>query len=714
MDVKRLGAQIKTAHPDYADMTDEAVGQAFAKKYGISVDANTTPSATPAQKPQTAPVQQAPAMSQTPAQPQKSLIDQGVDLFLPKAKEFAGNVSDSFSGKTRNELIELYKKDPEAAKKRQQEIVQNIMKNKDQAGLELTSMVAPVGQGVKGMIGMSALSGGLRGASEVETTADLPKILGGVVGGAATAGILGGAGKILGETGKALVGKVAEEGSQRLGKASPAVWRKIAEEKGIDLNNLISKYTPANSTLDDLLGKVGKNNEGHLGQTLKTAEDQIQTVVKNAGNNVRISGDEFVSALQKERKALGNTIGNEDRKTALDSLVNETKALFKNGRTVKQLLDMKRAADSKFGRSVVEEEKGSVATSAQKMLGNVARAKLKQMFPEIADALETQSEVLTLSPVLEHARAINNTQGSQIRIGDMGGIDLMKPGTWIAPVVGMDRVASTMTKATPVGGLPPIVPSVGLKTATQLGGIAGSAVLGGTPDSNSQVQNQAPYEQGNINSSNSNQELNHNGSLPSIASDSITTQPESQAPSTATGYTVDQLEKAYGDATLVNDKPAMTQLKALLDLETKHQTRNKPSQQQEVHNQLESTIDQMANLYSVGTKDSLSQGNSTVGLGGLISKGKREVQKQTDQGYVDRMQAYNNMRSLAAGIINKARQAGTLNSGEYEIMIQNMPNEYTSEAVAKEWFSNAKKLLSNMPVLPNQEAQNQYELPPIQ
>ena len=104
-------------------------------------------------------------------------------------------------------------------------------------------------------------------------------------------------------------------------------------------------------------------------------------------------------------------------------------------------------------------------------------------------------------------------------------------------------------------------------------------------------------------------------------------------------------------------------------------------------------VNQMEGLYGVGTGNSLSIGKN-VGIGGLLQKGGRSVTKQFDQEFVDRMTAYDQQKSIAAGIINKVvRMAGTLNEGEYQTLLANMPNEYSTEEQAQSWFNNIRDLI---------------------
>ena len=110
---------------------------------------------------------------------------------------------------------------------------------------------------------------------------------------------------------------------------------------------------------------------------------------------------------------------------------------------------------------------------------------------------------------------------------------------------------------------------------------------------------------------------------------------------------------------------------------------------------LKTSIDELERLYAPGTEDSLSRGKYSTGPGGLLSGAGTLAKKGFSQDYSDRLNSYNQQRALAVGIINKAREAGVLNEGEYETMIQNMPNEWTSEKVASEWFTNTRRLLQN-------------------
>lgn len=125
---------------------------------------------------------------------------------------------------------------------------------------------------------------------------------------------------------------------------------------------------------------------------------------------------------------------------------------------------------------------------------------------------------------------------------------------------------------------------------------------------------------------------------------------------------------------------------------------------------LETAISELERLYGAGTAQTLSRGTKSTGIGGLVSGGIAKGKTLLDQDFADRKAAYDQQRAIAVGIINKAREAGVLNEGEYEVMIQNMPNEYTTEKVAQDWFKNVRRMLVNKGSRPSQTSQNDSAL----
>lgn len=120
-----------------------------------------------------------------------------------------------------------------------------------------------------------------------------------------------------------------------------------------------------------------------------------------------------------------------------------------------------------------------------------------------------------------------------------------------------------------------------------------------------------------------------------------------------------------------------------------------PGGEKGVNTKFNRTIDQLENLYGVGTNKSLATSPSSPILGGFANL-NQDLRKATDTDFVNRLKAYQDMRALAIGVINQARGAGTLNSGEANILMENMPTEYTSETAAKAWFDNIRNMLGNI------------------
>lgn len=170
---------------------------------------------------------------------------------------------------------------------------------------------------------------------------------------------------------------------------------------------------------------------------------------------------------------------------------------------------------------------------------------------------------------------------------------------------------------------------------------------------------------------------------------------------TVTGYTVEQLGQALTAATLAQDKQAVSELKTLYALEQQYQKDHKKTatatKAERLNDVLGKSLDQMEKLYFTDKGD-LSAGATTTGVGGVVSKANQARKKAFSQDFNDRLESYNQMKTLAIGIINKAREAGVLNAGEFEQMMAATPNENTSKKVAQDWFKNVKELLTNSPL----------------
>lgn len=304
--------------------------------------------------------------------------------------------------------------------------LKDIQQGQLKSGLELGSFLVPFGKGAN-IITRALLPGAgmgiLRGASK--DNASVGSVATDAVTGAATAGILD---KVLG-IGGAAKDALVKKAQQSFTRATPSMWQKALQEHGVDVNKLASKYIPKGvEQLDDLVGTVEQRGRGGIiGQYLDDAERLIQQTAKGASKGVKIYGDDIISALQKEKTKLAQTLGNESKVKALDSIIKEATKKYGQGMSADKALQILRSANSKFGKSIVETSGDAVSTAAQKIEANTLRNILKKQFPAIKDALNAQSELLTLRPLLNRARSIAGTMGSEIRSGQVSNLNLLNP-----------------------------------------------------------------------------------------------------------------------------------------------------------------------------------------------------------------------------------------------------------------------------------------------
>lgn len=428
---------------------------------------------------------------------EKGLLEKAGDFLIPQTMDRYRKAFQTF--------------DPNVSKEQKLKNYEELKSAKSTAkgALELGSYIVPAGKGIGGIMKAGAAMGAMRGASEGESF-DSNAILGGAVGGAALGGIAGGVGKVLG----GMRNKIGQSAVQNLGKGTPTMWQKAAEQHGVDLNSLIRKYFPKGADYDKVLGGITDRSKGGiLGDVIKSAEAEIQATAKAAGTNVRIIPTDLITALKVEAQNIGRELGGGSRKAAIDKIIKETAKKYSKGITVNQAIKTLRYANEKFGKNIVEVNAGdAVATAAQKLEGNTLRSVLKSMFPNIAKALDTQSEVYTLRPVLSRARAILNTEGSAIRAGQMANVNLLNPLSWGNIVDVAMQNPKTASKWMNAGGLGSVSDAIS-KGSAVVGGVIGSKVGSAlTPKESQNVGNTVnsgtdPYQseqtQGNLNHDNS-------------------------------------------------------------------------------------------------------------------------------------------------------------------------------------------------------------------
>lgn len=480
----------------------------------------------------------------------------------------------------KNPNIEIY----DSSAPQQDEVPQSTQESPQKTTLQKAADWLPVAGAIGGSFipGVGTIAGGAVGAG-LGTVAkqfldDKEGFDGGEVVKETALGAVGGvAGKVVGKglsiggkllskgAGKA-VGNLSDEAAQSISKASPTAWRKAAEQHGVDLNNLIKKHVSSGSGYDDLIGEVAKrSNGGTIGKSLEVAEKQIQSTVTGAGRNIRIPADVFMQDLKAEAKVLAMIPGNENKIQAINRIVTSFAKQYKNGVSVKRALDLKRVADSKFGQAVVNDEVGSTATMAQKMIANASRSSIKKMFPEIADALDVQSELLTLKPIFSHARAITKTGGSSIRLGRIG----LNPATWFEAYLDSPERASKLLNMPSMSG--------GLGASPQIATLAGRSAAQGAVRAFGGIG----YPEGELNGSNQdlNNDISSNNSphtdsiagLGATPQDVSLTDGAAMETPTLTGYTPEKIYKAYSTAMAQGDKTSAAYFRQMWEDESKYQ-----------------------------------------------------------------------------------------------------------------------------------------------
>lgn len=414
-------------------------------------------------------------------------------------------------------------------------------------GLEASQYLVPAGKSVKAITAGGAVSGTMSALAKDDVNAQdvLLSTAGGAGGslllGKALPGVINvtrkGTGKVL----KGTVGKVAshvkDSAEQSIVKATPTAWMNALTEHGIDVNAVGVKYFKGARNYDDVLGTIAeRGNGGSLQKALSTAEAKLQKAVSSYGSTARVSLDDFAKDITAQMKDLKKVAGNEETVDKLSKLLKEQLKIYKKGATAKQLLDMKRIADSKFGKAVVDEETGSVSAQFQKVLANYSRQKLHSLFPEIGDALETQTEILTIKPLLNKARSIDKTNGSTIRTGRFSNINPLNPTTygnlldwWVSnpanAVTAMENANRIEGIANTISGEMPDISVNGNVRETVVRGArkVGAELL--SPDVSNETNNQGEGYNTEANPSNeySGGNLDHTGNIP---------QPEMESPQT--------------------------------------------------------------------------------------------------------------------------------------------------------------------------------------
>jgi hypothetical protein len=481
------------------------------------------------------------------------------------------------------------------------------------------------------------------------------------------------AGKALSWTGKQFTQKAIQ--------ASGASENAIIKKFGQKVNDLASKY---GKNVDDLLGPISeKNRGGSFKVKLREAEDIIQQTVNEAGSNIKIDGKIVTNALKKELN-LHKTGLDDEVISGLTAIIKQAQSKYKNGLTAKQALNILRIANSKYGKAMATTPTGSTAKVAQMTIAETMRDTLKQMFPELKEALNTQSEILTLRPIVEKAR------GSVISKAGQGlfpkGFDVTKPLTY--PVVGptLEAVGEkilplslkgagmalespitqrglTSTLVSPTEPTPTEAP---METSLETGGLS-------TPE------NVLPKEEPILSPGGQWQwDATQNDWIPYQAK---TTQGES-----LTGYTPEELYQGALSAYQAGDKSSYSQLMKMYGDETKYRKTaggkkaTMTAGQKKELSDFEVSVKQLNSLNT-----SIDQFKDIMGpVGGRL---------RTLNPYDTDTQAFNSKMTAVAQIVGKAMEGGVLRKEDTIKYARMLPQISDTPEVAKRKIQNVMEMV---------------------
>ncbi|MBU1092534.1 hypothetical protein KJ836_02615 [Patescibacteria group bacterium] len=550
-------------------------------------------------------------------------------------------------------------------------------------GLELGSYLVPAGKTFKTAVGLGAVSGGLKSISNDE------KVAGGAIGGAVGAGVMYGlfnlGGKLLSQSGDKLALKGLRPSKSQItkfeGKTGENLTQFVKEnklfQKGTEQVN--DKLKVLYNQYDDVAVKSGKKI-GVL-DLLDKFDDQIDELSKYGGTEF----DSIINYLTKEKTAVADKLTGKSE-VGLDWLVNNRRQLDKVIPKSSFGADPIAAGSKKIVRDmykkVIDETTGGVTKTIG---GQINKFEAFKDIAKLQKNLGTGNLPVGLMSILSSGAGAGLGYGSG---GKNGAIKGALIGAGLTAAANNPKVISSLTKLLTAGGnkasnasgsfIPQLL---GRTIGQQVGSLTQNTVNG------NQQPNQTPVSELEQNNVDQQQPQNNQGNSIIPPTENTSTQ------NYLTGKSPEQHYAAYQKAIAAGDKTNAALLYKRFEDETKYQKDNKSTK-----GNVSSSIDMMEQLYAPGKDNSLSVGDKTVGIGGVAGKANVLIKKQTDQDYADRLNSYKTQMALVAGAINQAAGAGVLNGGEYErLAMESFPNEYTSEKVAKEWFTNARKVLNSLP-----------------
>jgi hypothetical protein len=542
---------------------------------------------------------------------------------------------------------------------------------KEQPGLSmLQDVVAPLtyfipgGGSVTGMAAKGALGGGALGFAQADPTKDvLRSTIEGAAGGATVAGGLGLAGKGLSKVAKAAskfkVGGMANNIADRLEGANLG----IKAQK--DVTGALDQPQITNEVVSLLNTKGQQVNAPGMGKAFQALSGDLDNAFASTKSTVGMSpllGD-YMSRMADE----GIDIATGPAKVTTDRLFTKMSALGENAAPgdVAKLIQQ---IDNQLKPAYKKLDMGNPLTDAE-----MARLQFRRT---LSNALKTQ--VPEAGPIYANMELLNEVAPDVIKQYDRarhitapllgGGITVPTGG---AVEKARNTTAGLLRNAGNIGAdIPGLVNKVtGSKAAQTVGGLV-----------------KRPLVQQSLIKGLS----NPNASLPTDM-EGAGLSGMGDAGIEGGGMQQDPMQSLMMAQQMLGPGAKPNEI---ISLAKYLDTQTKTSAAENNKAQLNNAVGEMERLYGIGTGNSLSQGDTTVGPGGLVSRVGQDLKKSTNQDYANRLASYKQMTSLAAGILNQARGAGTLNSGEFEVMMQNIPNEYTSEEQARDWFSNVRAMLA--------------------
>lgn len=593
-------------------------------------------------------------------------------------------------------------------------------------GLEVAPWMTGVGAGK-----MALVSGGIRGGMTAASKpgATQKDIENAIVFGALTEGTIANAGPILAkgkEMGSRLpviggmFGKGAKDGANKAANTlfnttSKSISDMIAEKGKVPGD--YTKYIKGGTGFDEMIGKTSeKAKGGYFGDLIKQAEDKITAFgSKGVGSRIKITADDIIPRLEQQKQQLALISGNESRIKAIDEAIKNVRRAYANGKSVLEIREILKLGNKIYGDNAALTLKEGTKVMAQKEEVNAIRSFLRQFEP-IKEALDDQSNLIDLREMVNSARGRYLQYGTLAEKESMAGLSTAVKGK--LPVIGdiwnfaKDKfdyfnpvTAEKLTsKIAGSQGLPNIsvnIPSA-LKSAGVRAGTIGATSMIQDPvqDSYNTSQNPNENQPSNINSDNTgvtnNNESNYIDSQSNHMSNDNTQNTESQY---ITGKSPQEWFASAQNAMQDNNATAYKYFKDLADTELTQQNKTGVGKEPVT---IDRFADDLQKIYFFDNKNGLSLGENTVGLGGILPRIELQTKKLTDQKYVNNLKRYEQARSVFAGLLNRARGAGTLNQGEYETVIKNMPNETTPKPVAEAWFTDVKNLLRGIDISKSQ------------